>query len=189
MGFFNRRREKGAVIMQTARTAEKNILDLKYRPLSSVDMKLYDALRQNVPIIDAAISKTVRLIGGFDVICSDKRAQKGLDDFLRNVNVGLSQTGMDRRIAKSSQRFDALLGRIEKLEHDSEILFSKVNSVALTQACVDEKLSSIIDTLSELKNTVNELRGLPQKRWEKIIASVITSAVTLLCGLIFGKMI
>lgn len=96
---------------------------------------------------------------------------------------------MDRRIAKSSQRFDALLGRIEKLEHDSEILFSKVNSVALTQACVDEKLSSIIDTLSELKNTVNELRGLPQKRWEKIIASVITSAVTLLCGLIFGKMI
>lgn len=95
MGFFNRRREKGAVIMQTARTAEKNILDLKYRPLSSVDMKLYDALRQNVPIIDAAINKTVRLIGGFDVICSDKRAQKGLDDFLRNVNVGLSQTGIN----------------------------------------------------------------------------------------------
>ena len=95
MGFFNRRREKGAVIMQTARTAEKNILDLKYRPLSSVDMKLYDALRQNVPIIDDDISKTVRLIGGFDVICSDKRAQKGLDDFLRNVNVGLSQTGIN----------------------------------------------------------------------------------------------
>ena len=77
--------------------------------------------------------------------------------------------------------------RIKKLEHDNEILFSKVNSITVSQACVDEKLNSIMSTLVELKSGLGELRNLPQRRWEKIIAAIISGAATLIFGILFGK--
>ena len=59
-------------------------------PDERADYRLYDALREAVPIIDAAVTKTVRLTGGFKVICSDERYQKLIDDFVNGVRVGLS---------------------------------------------------------------------------------------------------
>lgn len=56
-----------------------------YSPLTSVELDLYSSLREAVPIIDAALEKTVRLVGSFEVITEDKRAQKYLDSFLKNV--------------------------------------------------------------------------------------------------------
>ena len=38
-----------------------------YTPLAAPQMKLYYALREAVPVIDAAIFKLVRLTGGFSV--------------------------------------------------------------------------------------------------------------------------
>lgn len=54
------------------------------------EKELYDRLRFAVPIIDAAIMKTIRLVGGFRVVCSDERYQERLDSFLDNVPVGLT---------------------------------------------------------------------------------------------------
>ena len=51
---------------------------------------LYDRLRFAVPIIDAALTKIVRLTGGYRVICSDRRFQPELDSFMENVPVGLT---------------------------------------------------------------------------------------------------
>ena len=81
------------------------------------------------------------------------------------------------------------LHRIEKLEKDSETLFSKVNAITVSQAYVDEKLSSIMATLSELKTGLHDLRFIPQRRWEKISAAVISSVITLVFGILFGKYI
>ena len=50
----------------------------------------YEALRDNVPIIDACISKIVRLAGDFKVVCKDENSQQVLDDFVMNVPVGIS---------------------------------------------------------------------------------------------------
>ncbi len=44
-------------------------------------MRLYDALREGVPIIDAAILKIIRLIGGYTLKCSDKKAESALNQF------------------------------------------------------------------------------------------------------------
>lgn len=52
--------------------------------------ELYDRLRFAVPIIDAAITKIIRLTGGFKVVCSDENYQPQLDSFLENVPVGLT---------------------------------------------------------------------------------------------------
>lgn len=77
-----------------------------YVPLSTPQIKLYYALREAVPIIDAAIFKLVRLAGGFQVECRDLKAQAALDTFLKNVPVGGNQCGLDAFI---STYFEQLL--------------------------------------------------------------------------------
>ena len=50
-------------------------------PVTAGERALYRALREQVPIIDAAIYKLVRLIGGFEVYCPEstrKRAARVL---------------------------------------------------------------------------------------------------------------
>lgn len=54
------------------------------------EKELYDRLRFAVPIIDAALTKIVRLTGGYRVICSDQRFQPELDSFMENIPVGLT---------------------------------------------------------------------------------------------------
>ena len=66
-----------------------------YSPVSGTDAALYKALREAIPIIDAAIYKIVRLIGTFDVTCEGRAATKALNEFLQSVNVGGTRQGID----------------------------------------------------------------------------------------------
>lgn len=70
------------------------------------DLQLYAALREAVPIIDAAVTKLVRLTGGFEVKCSDSRAQRLLDRFVSQVCVNGNQTGLEAFV---SSYFEQLL--------------------------------------------------------------------------------
>ncbi|MCR5151449.1 MAG: phage portal protein [Clostridiales bacterium] len=71
---------------------------------SRVDSKLYYALRQNVPVIDAAVTKLVRLLGGFKVECS--AYQKQCDEILSEIPVGGVSAGLHSFV---SQYFEQLL--------------------------------------------------------------------------------
>jgi hypothetical protein len=66
---------------------------------NSPDCRLYRDLRESVPIIDAAIMKTVRLLGSFKVTCDDENAERALNHFLSRVNVSGTRTGIDAFIA------------------------------------------------------------------------------------------
>ena len=63
-------------------------------PLNTPECRLYYALREAVPVIDAAILKIVRLTGGFRAVCADREAQKYLDGILMNVPVGGNRNGI-----------------------------------------------------------------------------------------------
>ncbi len=52
------------------------------------ERQLYDNLRYSVPIVDSAIQKIIRLVGGYRVICSDTAYQAELDRFVEEVAVG-----------------------------------------------------------------------------------------------------
>lgn len=65
-----------------------------YVPLGGGDIRLYRAIREAIPVVDAAIMKIIRLAGGFRVKCGDPRAEKELAEFLRTVNVGRGQRGI-----------------------------------------------------------------------------------------------
>lgn len=58
------------------------------------EREMYKALREAVPVIDAALSKIVRLTGDFELVSSSPACKKALDDFYHNVRVGGTATGL-----------------------------------------------------------------------------------------------
>lgn len=67
----------------------------EFVPLGDGETQVYAAMREAVPVIDAAIGKLTRLAGGFTASCRDKQAERGLRQFLEQVNVGRGQFGME----------------------------------------------------------------------------------------------
>ena len=63
-----------------------------YIPLCGTEFQLYRSMREALPVLDAAITKLVRLVGGFTVTCP--RGQEGLQHFLRTVPCGRAQFGI-----------------------------------------------------------------------------------------------
>ena len=64
-------------------------------PLGTGEEQIYRQMREAIPVLDAAISKLVRLTGGFAVECRTPTAQRVMEDFLRDVPCGRGQVGMD----------------------------------------------------------------------------------------------
>ena len=97
MGFWDKKKESGeaaaAVQLRQSGRHPFGILD-GYVPLNQGEIRLYRAIREAVPIVDAAVLKLIRLCGGFTVQCRDKRAQEDMDRFVRTVPVGRSQYGL-----------------------------------------------------------------------------------------------
>ncbi len=58
-------------------------------------LRLYRQLRAAIPILDAAVCKLVRLVGGFTLTADNPAAQDGLDRFLRQVPCGHGQIGAE----------------------------------------------------------------------------------------------
>lgn len=85
---FRKKQETAAVSVQTRPGGTVPL------PQGAGERELYRALRENVPIIDAAICKLRRLIGEFTVACPDPQAQEGLERFLEQVQVNAAGTGI-----------------------------------------------------------------------------------------------
>ena len=97
MRFFKKKIDPG-ISVQTAVSKKKthpfDIID-NYNPLSKFKLNLYSAIKEAIPVIDAAISKLVRLIGTFTIECEDKDVEFQINKFLQNVKVGSCSTGVD----------------------------------------------------------------------------------------------
>ena len=63
-----------------------------YVPMGAGEMELYRAIREAVPIVDAAVEKLVRLCGGVRVQVPE--GQRELERFLETVNTGWGQRGL-----------------------------------------------------------------------------------------------
>jgi hypothetical protein len=100
MKFGKKRRGQGdsseMQIVQTVAKDKENSLfaSSRFEAQSRAERELYSSLRESVPVIDAAICKIVRLIGKFEIITDDSRAQVIADDFLKTVQTNGSSKGM-----------------------------------------------------------------------------------------------
>ena len=66
-----------------------------FTPLGGGEERVYREMREAIPVLDAAVSKMVRLCGGFQVKCRDQEAERRLNHFLLTVPCGRGQMGMD----------------------------------------------------------------------------------------------
>ena len=65
-----------------------------FSPLRSGEIRLYRAVREAVPVVDAAIYKLIRMTGGVSAACGDSAAERELQEFLRTVPAGRGQYGL-----------------------------------------------------------------------------------------------
>lgn len=96
MKTFGKRAGGGAVQAQLRSTQRHpfGVMD-SYVPLGGGNIQLYRAIREAVPVVDAAVMKLIRLTGGVRAGCGDPAAEKALNRFLRTVNTGRGQRGID----------------------------------------------------------------------------------------------
>lgn len=105
MKLFSAKKESPAV--QTCTAAERGgIIPSLSFGVGPAQYRLYQGLRESVPVIDAAISKLIRLLGDFSFACADASAQKALDDFADTVRVGGVGIGLKQFV---NSYFDQLL--------------------------------------------------------------------------------
>lgn len=64
-----------------------------YTPMS-VNNRVYSALRESVPVIDAAIMKIIRLLNDFKFETGNQSVDIRMNDFFEKINVGGNQTGI-----------------------------------------------------------------------------------------------
>ena len=65
-----------------------------YVPLGGGEIRLYRAVREAVPVVDAAVYKLIRMVSGVTAVCGDKAAERELREFLRTVPAGRGQYGL-----------------------------------------------------------------------------------------------
>lgn len=87
------RRGNNAVSVQTARDPVQSWQGM--HSLYTGDCAIYDGLRQSIPVVDAAIDKIGRLVGGCRPVCKNVAAQTALEAFFQTVPVGAGSQGME----------------------------------------------------------------------------------------------
>lgn len=68
-------------------------------PLGAGEDQIYRQLREAIPVLDAAVGKLIRLSSGFHVQCRNPVSQEKLEEFLRDVNCGRGQVGINSFLA------------------------------------------------------------------------------------------
>ncbi len=98
--FFNfKKKKQPPVTVQTAPVCMKKshpfgILE-KHNGMSAPEIRLYRTLREAVPVIDAAISKILRLTGEFKIKCESEETEQELNQFVNNVQVNACAKGLN----------------------------------------------------------------------------------------------
>ena len=106
----------------------------QYVPLMTPENRLYEAMREAIPILDTALYKMQRLIGGFRLCCDNSQAEKMLNEFARLVPVGASSAGLESFVCSY---LDSLLMYGTAM---GEIVLSKDRRriVGLYQSCFED---------------------------------------------------
>ena len=98
MNFWKRRGDEAATAqtMQLRDRERHPYAGLRsFTPQRGGELRLYQAVREAVPVVDAAVCKLIRLSGGALVFCEDPETEKRLRDFLERVPAGRGQYGIN----------------------------------------------------------------------------------------------
>lgn len=95
-GRKNRNSESVKTVQTVPRdTGASSPLFSRFAVQTRTERELYKTLRESVPIIDAALCKIIRLIGGFKIETDSVESQKIADSFVKNVKTNGEMTGLE----------------------------------------------------------------------------------------------
>jgi len=127
MEWFKKKRKQQVPVVQTAVSDGYNssvFSLLGKNGQIDCERRLYQSLRDSVPVIDAAISKLVRLTGHFYVHCQDGSLEKQLNRFLETVRVNGCQYGAESFLQNYLSQlitFGTAVGEMVMAENGREI--------------------------------------------------------------------
>ena len=137
MSIFNfRNKSNSDMKIQTAvADGYKNDFSSFLKSSSSLcERSLYKSLKDNVPIIDAAVSKIIRLIGDFKVKTDSPVIDEQINGFLKNIRVNACETGIKNFISCYLQQLLIYGTAVGEIVPDS----SCRNIAALYNASLDD---------------------------------------------------
>jgi predicted transcriptional regulator len=66
-------------------------------------------------------------------------------------------------------------------------IFARLNASERNVDKLEVKMDNVIAVLTELKDKIEELSTKPQKRWDKLVNTIIAAIVTIIIGMAIGK--
>ena len=179
MGFF-KKISSAKTAVSVPQTYKPQIFDFvnSYVPLSNGQTRLYRELREAVPIIDAAILKTVRLTGGFTVECAKPEHTALLNSFLQSVPVSSGRRGIYEFISTYFEQLLTYGTAVGEIVTDA-----KGNIAALYNASIDDiELRRADNSIDCLVCTRGAGETMPVKYPELVLMSVLNPESGTLCG-------
>ena len=76
--------------------------------------------------------------------------------------------------------------QLERHEKSIEELSTQIHLCQLNNATVNVEIKQILQGISELKDSVMELKEKPAKRWDGVVSTIITSIITGAIGILIG---
>ena len=184
MRLFNKRKKEDQTLPAVQTVSRNNVYPFaeidRYTPLMNGENRLYAALREAVPIVDAAIDKIVRLVGSFTVECGNKNVEQKINCFLQNVRSGGCLVGIDAFLnvyLNQLLTYGTAVGEIV-LTGDGKSIYSLVN-VPLNRIELGFDKNGI-DTLVYLCDAGCERKLLPYQ--QLILVSALDPQPGKLCG-------
>lgn len=96
LGRKNKKTESIKTVQTVLRETRNNSpIFSRFAIQTRTERQLYTTLRESVPIIDAALCKIIRLIGGFKIVTSSAESQKIADSFVKNVRTNGEMMGLE----------------------------------------------------------------------------------------------
>ena len=142
MGVFKSKKKKESTLsagaVQTSAISRHPYYKLgTYMPMNSMS-RVYQELRQAVPIIDSAINKIIRLTGGFRFETGTEALDLQINSFFDNINVGGNQQGLSAFVSNYLNQlltFGTAIGEIVLNESGIYALYnSELDSIELKRS-------------------------------------------------------
>lgn len=93
---------------------------------------------------------------------------------------------MDCELCKSEHRIKSLEEDRDRNSNQHREFYSKFEEVNIKNATFEEKFNRIMATLDEIKRDLNELKCKPTKRWDSVVAAIISATVVIIVSYAFN---
>lgn len=85
---------------------------------------------------------------------------------------------------KNEQRISALEKDVERNSNQHREFYNSFKELEKRDAVTGERYGTILSTMAEMKTAIEDMKAKPGKRWESVIAAVITGVVAFVLGLV-----